>query len=316
MNNSWIVIAVCIHSVIGEAIYKRIGQSVSLKCEVETSNLDIEWTYKGVGGDKHVMIYQLNGKRGNLRKGPAPMVNRAKLKDNALEISPLEPKDAGEYICNVARVEKGRHSLYMVSVGVNPAPPLNEGSPAALYCQVSGFDSLPKVEWLKKGKVMSPNGSVTLALLTADHNGTWTCRISQDKETHSENLIIDVKAWTPTTGTTVVKGLGDHGQDRAKITPRSGTSDSQNPNKSWSKLGLSLWMWVGIGAGSLVLIILLVGCVLLHRRNRRMRKRRQMMNINRKPLKSNDYCQCKRTPEGPPQRRTRPKPSPLTLQQH
>ncbi|KAJ7985198.1 hypothetical protein DPEC_G00349590 [Dallia pectoralis] len=309
MNNYWIVFALCISHVIGEAIYSRIGRpdAVKIKCGAKTSNMDVEWSYQAVGSSgPPIMINSLNGKSGKQRKGTAPMVNRAILRESSLEIQAVET-DAGQYICKVNREEKGSHSLYMISVTVNPPSPLDEGSQATLNCQVSGPSPLPSVEWLRPGGVVAgDSGMVSLNPVALTDHGEWSCRISQGEKTQDESLTVYIKAHT----TTPVKSDPDSishpsrsGLENQATHRTSWDAGSQNVT-DWSMLGLSLWVWLPIGAGGLGLIVLLVTGVFLLCRNRRMKKRRQKIRNNGELLKAN-YCQCKSTTsEGPPQKRT------------
>ncbi|KAL0984714.1 hypothetical protein UPYG_G00145760 [Umbra pygmaea] len=293
MKTSWIVYALCIYSVSGDIIFKRTGQpdTVKMECGEKTSNMDVEWTFTAVGTSQSLLILDINGRSGKIRKGNAPMVERAKLRDSTLEISSVCSSDAGQYICKVNRVEKQRHSLYIVEVSVTPDSVLNKGTVATLQCHLSGVGPLPKVTWLSPVGKLVDSGTVSLSPADVTDSGEWKCQITQGEGTHSEALIIQVATHC-----------------------KNCISGVQTPVKPWSMLGLGLWVWVGVGAGSLVLIILLVATVSLHCRNKRMRKRRKKMNI-RQPTKSTEYCKCKSILEGPPQRRPRQKPPPLFLQQ-
>ncbi|XP_066538457.1 junctional adhesion molecule-like [Hoplias malabaricus] len=240
--------------------------------------------------------------------------------ENTVTLSSVTPTEAGIWTCQVK--DNGGSVVKKMEVGITVVGPLKSsnnisvaaGDNAELTCFLSCLGNLRIVgggwsrhppnnrnfptltnqgssglTWLKdsssktiefKNEKLSTNFTVKLKNVKSADAGLYVCKLEFEGNKHL----------------TTELNLKVEGVSKA-VSERSGSSN-----------GIARWVWITVAAGGVLLIALVASIVLIHRRNRRMRRKITKLKSMRQPLKTRNYCQCDRPhPSG---RKDRPPPLP------
>ncbi|XP_030605562.1 Fc receptor-like protein 2 [Archocentrus centrarchus] len=247
----WFVFVLGARSAAGDVFIAKVGQKVTLNCEVSSYTRSLVWRR---GDDLLCSVDQ----RGFNRKGTIDLAKRSAVRHVNLEISGVRETDAGKFTC-LADQTLREHSLAVVSVSVSVAPSavLQLGSEATLQCDVRGLDEGYEVKW-KSPNAGLPEGTSTTQLkpVTSLHDGTWQCVITYGGNQISESLTIKVKEPPPKTTP----------PDRTKNITIFVPVDQKAPcvicTATDDPLGISCWMWLAMGVCCLFGILLML-CVMV-----------------------------------------------------
>ncbi|XP_030606418.1 roundabout homolog 2-like [Archocentrus centrarchus] len=200
----WFVFVLGARSAAGDVFIAKVGQKVTLNCEVSSYRRSLVWRR---GDDLLCSVDQ----RGFNRKGTIDLAKRSAVRHVNLEISGVRETDAGKFTC-LADQTLREHSLVVVSVSVSvtPSAVLQLGSEATLQCDVRGLDEGCEVQW-KSPNAGLPEGTSTTQLkpVTNLHDGTWQCVITYGGNQISESLTISVQEPPPTPATTSLSSSKD-----------------------------------------------------------------------------------------------------------
>lgn len=137
--------------------------------------------------------------------------------------------------------------------------------------------SIDKVTFTEQ-EVMT-NFSVTLKKVKVADAGVYVCSLKFENG----------KALTSSLNLTVSKRDGDDPDMDSR-------GSTVTKNNMWNKRvwGMQLWVWIAVSASSFVLIGLVVIILLIHCRNKRMKKKMMKLKSMRQPHTSRNYCKCDR----------------------
>ncbi|XP_030606367.1 leukocyte immunoglobulin-like receptor subfamily B member 2 [Archocentrus centrarchus] len=295
----WFVFVLGARSAAGDVFIAKVGQKVTLNCEVSSYTRSLVWRR---GDDLLCSVDQ----RGFNRKGTIDLAKRSAVRNVNLEISGVRETDAGKFTC-LADQTLREHSLAVVSVSAKPSTVLQPGNEATLQCNVKGLDEGHEVNWKSPNAGSLKQSSVQLKPVTSLHGGTWECVITYGSNQISESLTITVKEPLRTTK--------QPPSGTVKNNAETPCSSCTGKDASSGLLGLTWWVWVAIGVGCLVVILLMVCVIVLYMRVKRRRKKFRKINMAQQRQRSKKYCQCDHPTAAakPKQGRRREKPSALPL---
>ncbi|XP_026226405.1 CD4-2 molecule, tandem duplicate 2 [Anabas testudineus] len=287
--------AVC---VAGKVVFTTPGKKATLECGANTFSNTLTWRYKDQ------VIYSTQ-KRGYPRKGKTDLASRTSvIKGTSLQISDVKEGDAGAFSCEADRIQH-EHTLVVFSVSPSSPCELESGWEATLQCQVKGPTSGYTVQWRKPDGTTDKSGTAKLESVALSDAGNWTCMITYGGETHSENLVVKVKAFVPpTTAPSTKQNSNEEPGCTDCATDRNGV------------LRLDWWVWVAVGVGGLIVLLLMVFVIFMCKRIKRRKRKIRGMKYRRQPMEPKEYCQCTRPPAAarPQQGRRKEKPTVLLVQ--